>query len=1149
MKLLDIEISGFKSFANPVRIPIDKDLIGFVGPNGCGKSNIVDAIKWVIGEQSPKEIRCEKSGDVIFNGSTLRAAQGMAEVTLRLSNEDKIIPLNYNEIEITRRLYKNGDSEYLLNRTPVRLKDINRFLSGTGLGESSYTLFKPSVIDDLLRPNSMLINDILSEASGIAKYKLDKKETMKKLALTRDAMKRGEDIIAEVSERLRVLKYQADKARRYNKLKEDIENKEKLFLISSYKSLREELGEIESKIELFGNREIDKIGELNDFDKVRKEWDEKIVKISDLREAVSQSIDSINEQLNIIIGEKSTIIAELKNFQGRSKGLLKEKKEQSEQIPKIEEELSSIRQKTNATEKQIIDLEKDIEVLKRQTDDVMKKIVDKSKELDLKKKELDEKKNNLRNIENELALENRTYQFDLDKLDTLKNELDSKIEESNKIKEQIPILEDRLADYLTKEKNLKEEVAKLKEELVKTNSAMEKNKDELRLTENSLGRMKSELAILKEMEENGEGIGEEALRFRNSGKPLLMDRVEVKQGYEDLIENLLSNYRDAVLLNNREEFVDLLKKIASNNGNGKINFIYKKEEKSEGDVVGVISNGKEFLPSFIVDTRIVDSIEDIDFDSEIPQVTKDGKVYFYKNFISVGGSGKVKFIGRKKQIKELEKSVEKKENERVLLEGAIKDLTKKQENLLNKINEEDKKAVKLSEEITEIEEEIRIENGKMSLIDTEIEDIREEIAEYSINIDDIKLKINELENALTVAREEIPSIDTYEEDLREMRLKLDTLNKRIQEKLLEKVRKENELTNGKRLAKETEEKINFKKERIAEIEERLKEFAVKIEEKKQSIDELEKKEGELRESIKKLREEDRQYREDIVKFREEINAKQKDIAVIKEELEVIRKEIEEQKIRRESVSVKIDEIAIQLRNKYGIDADKSDFETEENILDSEEIEKLKNRLVKMEPINLLALKEYNEVRERLDFLIKQKEDLVESEKSLLKTIEIADKRAKEDFEKNFNIIKRKFNEIFVELFGGGKSNIVIEDEQNPIESKITIYAQPPGKRVKNITMLSTGEQTLAAIALLFAIYETKPSPFCFMDEIDAPLDDANVERFLTLLKRLKSKSQILMITHNRRTMEICEYIYGVTMEEGISKVISINLQKEVEEWV
>ena len=549
-----------------------------------------------------------------------------------------------------------------------------------------------------------------------------------------------------------------------------------------------------------------------------------------------------------------------------------------------------------------------------------------------------------------------------------------------------------------------------------------------------------------------------------------------------------------------------------------------------------------------MDTRIVDSIEDIDFDSEIPQVTKDGKVYFYKNFISVGGSGKVKFIGRKKQIKELEKSVENKENERVLLEGAIKDLTKKQENLLNKINEEDKKAVKLSEEITGIEEEIRIENGKMSLIDTEIEDIREEIAEYSINIDDIKLKINELENALAVAREEIPAIDTYEEDLREMRLKLDTLNKRIQEKLLEKVRKENELTNGKRLAKETEEKISFKKERIAEIEERLKEFAVKIEEKKQSIDELEKKEGELRESIKKLREEDRQYREDIVKFREEINAKQKDIAVIKEELEVIRKEIEEQKIRRESVSVKIDEIAIQLRNKYGIDADKSDFETEENILDSEEIEKLKNRLVKMEPINLLALKEYNEVRERLDFLIKQKEDLVESEKSLLKTIEIADKRAKEDFEKNFNIIKRKFNEIFVELFGGGKSNIVIEDEQNPIESKITIYAQPPGKRVKNITMLSTGEQTLAAIALLFAIYETKPSPFCFMDEIDAPLDDANVERFLTLLKRLKSKSQILMITHNRRTMEICEYIYGVTMEEGISKVISINLQKEVEEW-
>ena len=1149
MKLLDIEISGFKSFANSVRIPIDKDLIGFVGPNGCGKSNIVDAIKWVIGEQSPKEIRCEKSGDVIFNGSTLRAAQGMAEVTLRLSNEDRIIPLNYSEIEITRRLYKNGDSEYLLNRTPVRLKDINRFLSGTGLGESSYTLFKPSVIDDLLRSNSMLINDILCEASGIAKYKLDKRETLKKLALTRDAMKRGEDIIAEVSERLRVLKYQADKVRRYNKLKEDIENKEKLFFMSSYKSLREELHSIYAKIEECKNRELEKIKKLSDFEKIKKEYNEKIIKISDMREAVSQSINSINEQLNKIIGEKSTVLAELKNLQERSKGLLREKIELSEQIPKTEEKLSSVGQRTNETEKQIVNLEKEIKVLGKQTDDITKKIVYRSTELDIKKKEFEEKKSSLHDIENEMAVEKRTYQFDLDKLNDLKDELDSNIEESRKIKEQTPFLEDKLAEYLTKEKNLKEEVKKLKDKLVKTNSDIEKSKDELRETENSLGRMKSELGILKEMEENGEGIGEEALKFRNSGKPLLMDRVEVKQGYENLIENLLSNYKDTVLLNNKEEVADLLKKVVSDKKNGRINFVYKKVEKPNSDVGSVISDGKGYLPAFIEDTRIVNSIDNINFNSGMPQITKDGKVYFYRNFISVGGSGRVKFIGRKRQIEEIEKSVKEKEGRLDNLKKTINDLIENQENLLNRINEEDERAVKLSEEITGIEEKIRIENGKINLLNTEIEDIREEIAEYSVNVDDIKLKIKELENAVSVAREEIPVIDTYEEELREMRMKLDTLNKKTQERLLEKVRKDNEFENAKKLTEEIEEKIKSTKGKTAKIEERLKEFTVEIEEKKKSIEEYEKREKELRGNIEKFREAYGKYRNDIINFREEIEVKQKDIAVINKELETIRREIEEYKIKRESVSVKIDEIVIKLRNRYGMDAEKSDFETGEKILGVEEIERLKNRLAKMEPINLLALKEYNEVKERLEFLIKQKEDLVESEKSLLKTIEISDKRAIEDFEKNFDIVKENFNKIFIEVFGGGKSNIVIEDGQNPIESKITIYAQPPGKRIKTITMLSTGEQTLAAIALLFAIYETKPSPFCFMDEIDAPLDDANVERFLTLLKRLKNKSQILMITHNRRTMEICEYIYGVTMEEGISKVISINLQKEMEEWV
>ncbi len=1149
MRLLDIEISGFKSFANSIRIPIDKDIIGFVGPNGCGKSNIVDAIKWVIGEQNPREIRCERSGDVIFNGSSLRAAQGMAEVTLRLSNEDKKIPLNYNEIEITRRLYKNGDSEYLLNRTPVRLKDINRLLSGTGLGESSYTLFKASVIDELLSPNSMLINNILSEASGIAKYKLDKRETLKKLKLTRDAMKRGDDIIAEVTERLKTLKYQSDKARRYNKLKDEIENKEKLYLIKAYKSGEEELSSIDRQIEEIKERENGKIQRYNEIEKNRRENDAKIVELSDLREAIIQSIDSINEELNNIAAEKSTVTAEMKNLKERSQILLQEKKRLIESIPESEDNIETIKRSITAIGNEIQALNEGLEGFDGNIEEITKEIANRSIELDVKRRELEKKRESLRKKENEFEVEKRTYQFNLDKVNDLKDELDSKIEESKRMKEDLPTIEDELAENLTKEEELKKIIKDLNEKMLKVNREIENKKEELQKAESKSAALESELRILKEMEENNEGIGKEALKYRKSGKSLLMDKVEGKKGYEDLIESLLANYKDYVLLNNRDELVELTKKIISNKNAGKVNFIYKYGKENRGNLREYIKEGAEYLPQFVANTIVLNSIDDIDFNAEVPQITKDGRVFYYKNLLSVNGENNVKFIGRKKRIEEIERNIDSIGKKTGELRESIDILLSEQENLIKIINEREGDASKLSESTAEIEEKIRDFKGRISLIDSEIEDIREEISEYSVSLDDTKIRLDELKNIITIEREEMPTIEDYEKELEDLKKRLEVINKERQNTEIEKIKKENELANKEKFLEELKTGISTTKERINGIEKNLQTFAAEIEEKNKKIEEYEGKEKELYDNIEKFRAEDREYKEKINHIREEIENKQNEISNINEELESVRSEIETLKIKRESVAIKTDEIRMRLKNRYGIDAEKSDYESEEKIPSDEEIEKMKNRLQRMEPINLLALKEYEEVKERYDFLIKQRDDLLESEKSLLKTIEISDKRAKEDFEKNFSTVRENFNKLFKELFGGGKSNIVIENADDPIESKIVIYAQPPGKRVKNITMLSTGEQTLAAIALLFSIYETKPSPFCFMDEIDAPLDDANVERFIGLLRRLKEHSQILMITHNRRTMEVCEYIYGVTMEEGVSKVVSINLEKEVEEWV
>ncbi|RKX68678.1 hypothetical protein DRP43_05265, partial [candidate division TA06 bacterium] len=538
----------------------------------------------------------------------------------------------------------------------------------------------------------------------------------------------------------------------------------------------------------------------------------------------------------------------------------------------------------------------------------------------------------------------------------------------------------------------------------------------------------------------------------------------------------------------------------------------------------------------------------IDISSDIPQVTKNGRIFYFRGVLNVGDKRNITLIGRKKHIEKLQNVIENKKKSINSIEGIIKKLIENQDEIMRGIGGKEKRAKEYSEAITRIEEEIRHLQNSFEAINLIIDEIRTDKSEHKENIVAIGERITMLEKTLRVEKDELPDIQESRDQLRLERGKFDKLNENRQNLLIEKLKTEHsinikikELDNNKN---KIQKMLNEKEEYSNQIQKLLE----KIEEKKSKKEELIIDEGKVEDEVDGLRERDLDMRNNIEKFNIMINDFDEKHKILDENRNSVKETLNNFRIEKETGSMKLANTENKLKNRYGIAPFRSDIETEEEIWSSDKIERMREKLLKMEPINLLALKEYDETEKRLNFLIEQKNDLLSSEESLLKTIKLSDKKAKEDFEKTFVLIKGNFNKFFTELFNGGKSDIIIENADDPVESMIVVYAQPPKKKIYKMQMLSTGEKTLTAIALLFAIYQTNPSPFCFMDEVDAPLDDVNIERLIILLSRIKENSQIMMITHNRRTMEICEYMYGVTMAEGISKIVSINLKKEMEEW-
>lgn len=1170
MELSRLEIKGFKSFGEKAVINFDKGMTGIVGPNGSGKSNIVDAIRWVLGEQKTSMLRSEKLENIIFNGTKTRKATQLAEVTLTFDNTKNILPTEYSTVTIARRYYRSGDSEYELNGVPCRLKDITNLFLDTGIASNSYAIIELKMVDDLLTDKDNSRRGLFEEAAGISKFKKRKKETLRKLAGTDDDLDRVEDLLFEIEKNLKSLEKQAKQTERYYKLKDQYKVTSVSLARKTVSEHRDVFNNLTKQIESENDKKI----ELN------KKIAEKESAIQSLKKALierEKALATVQKQLNEHVNnirqyesDKQIKNERLRFLNDKSDSL----QEQLEQDKKSNERaafsLQGLKQEKEIAERQFTESKEKLLSLQEAKQEQEDKLAGVRKEY--------EALNSLHNsLQEEVFQFKKTLEINEIQISALKQQLEKAATDSSTQSASIVEFEKKL-NALAKQIEAKrqaleaEELAerKLKESIQDKHNTIDLIKDELGEINRKLDARTNEFNLTKSLVENLEGFPE-AIRFLkkqnwNKKAPLLSDLITCDDDYRVAIENYLEpllNYYVVNTIDDAYKAINLL----SDASKGKANFFvlenfekYKPTASKLYENASPASEVMEFedkykqLISYILDkVYLVEGDEkSIPNDPESIFITKSGKFTRRKFSISGGSVGlfEGKRIGRAKNLEKLEKT--------------IKELTKKHDKTLETLK-------KTQEELASIESASNQE--KIDILSEELSALKEEAVSVQTRQDQFSKMISQ--------------VDVTREDLLAQITKLEDNSRQLPGQLSKKETELQQL-NGKLAAIKSElavqeeryaeqssaynnENINYhqKENRVnslnQEISFKQSAFDTSKERIEQNKTNLQQNEKEIKSLVETAEEADEQllgmYSE---KEKLEQNVNEAEKAYYAARGTIDEREQEERQIQhqRESIDVllielhdKLNETKLELSSikerlsvEFEIDIDdilKEEQEDEEERTAEElqeEVVKIKDKIDRIGPINPMALEAFDEIKERHQFITNQKDDLLKAKESLLTTIEEIDLVAKNTFLEAFHQIEQNFIRVFRSLFTEEDDcDLILLDPDNPLESDIDIVARPKGKKPLSITQLSGGEKTLTATSLLFAIYLLKPAPFCIFDEVDAPLDDANIDKFNNIIKKFSGESQFIIVTHNKRTMMSTDIIYGITMvEQGISRVVPVD---------
>jgi len=1178
MYLKRIEVHGFKSFANKLQLEFDSGITAIVGPNGSGKSNIADAVRWVLGEQSAKQLRGSKMEDVIFSGTEMRKPLGYAYVALTIDNSDHKLPIDYEEVTVARRVYRSGESEYLINGTSCRLKDVQELFMDTGIGKEGYSMIGQGQIDKILSGKPEDRRELFDEAAGIVKFKRRKYEAEKNLEEERANLARVSDIISEIERQLIPLEKQSETAKVYLKYKEELKNLEVSLFLKEYDKLRSSKEDLENKLTIISD-DLDQT--RSEYEKIKDEY----IRLESQLEELDAGIDADKSSYNENLIKKEKAEGEIKVLNEQINSLLQNDEYYQERIHSTEQEISA--KKTE--EQEYLEEKEKLDINIGQIDDLLSSTL----------VELEQVRDNIKNYTKEIEdCSNAAFEY-LNQNSVIK----SNIQRYETMLEQNAIRRAQLNQKIIKSKseeglydeeigrlkadlnNITEEIEKLTAESQSLENEIKNSQniiDNITLKQNELQRQyhieKSKLESLINLTERYEGYGNSIRKIMEQKKSIpgiigvVADIIKTNKEFETAIETALGQSIQNIITEDEGTAKELIAFLKANKY-GRATFLPLTNIKSskslhnhsvlnEKGVIGIASSlveaDKKFheLIEYLLGRIIV--IDNIDnaaliarkYDYTLRIVTLEGELLSPGGSIS-GGAYKntSNLLGRRREIEDLEE--------------LIKKLDKQVENLATE---------KENETARKTEFTVRLEETKKQLQDKFL--MQNTI---KLNLEQVISKKSEAEAVYLDFIKELNEIDQQDTDLKS---NLDVLNNSLSENLKNNADKEQrieELNSLLSKERETESEVNEKASKyrmeLSALEQKNHFILENIKRVKREIEKLYEEEEaikldmqksfhiiqEKREIIKKTEELIKETDTVLLSLDEKIKsriAEKENISKIhksffekRDELSLRIHNLEKELIRlgnqKEKLAEQLDQQINYIWNEYGLTystALEYNAGREISLASAKKsIQEIKDKIKALGDVNVNAIEDFKNLSERHKFLITQREDLIKAEQALLQIISDLETEMKVQFEKQFAAINRQFDAVFKELFGGGKADLELTDD-DVLEAGIRINAQPPGKKLQNIMQLSGGEKALTAISLLFAIQNLKPSPFCLLDEIEAALDDSNVKRFAKYLCKLSKDTQFIVITHRRNTMAVADILYGITMQEkGVSTLVSVSL--------
>lgn len=1179
MYLKSIEIHGFKSFANKIVFQFHNGITGIVGPNGSGKSNVADAVRWVLGEQRIKQLRGASMQDVIFSGTETRKPLSYAYVAITLDNSDHQLAIDYDEVTVARRIYRSGESEYLINGTPCRLKDVNELFYDTGIGKEGYSIIGQGQIDKILSGKPEERRELFDEAAGIVKFKRRKAAAQTKLENEKQNLVRVNDILSELEKQVEPLEKQSEVAKVYLRKKEELKSLDINVFLLENKRLREQLASAEEKYNL-ASTELGETGEK--YEGIKEEYE----RIQQEIESLDTAIEAAREQLTDtglmrgkLEGEINVLKEQINSAHGSENHLNNRKAALEEEIAGKEQEKQDILTDKKDTDTQVQEIAEAAAKAKADLEAIQNKITELNNNIEAGKNTI------IGELNQRATIKSKMGRFDtmMEQINIRKAELNSRLlraksdeaareETVKKLEETFETVTEELRQMTEQEAASELELGNIRENLTGLDA-------KLRETQTRFHQEQSKLEALTNITERYDGYGgsvKKVMEQKEKEKGIIgvvADIIQVEAKYETAIETALGGNIQNIVTDNEETAKHMIGFLKQNRL-GRATFLpltsitkpqeFKNPEalKEKGvigmadELVGTEEEYRNVAKAMLGRIVVVDNVDNAvkiarKFDYGIRMVTLEGELLVPGGAISGGAfKNNSNLLGRRREMDELEKKVKK-------LSEDIKTYNQKIEDTKSKRN-------KLRMDLEALKTEMQRKSIEQNTARLNISQARERMEEEAESAQSLKLEEQEIETRIFEIR-------SGKESITQELAASEELEKTTQEQILgfQKELESCRLVESEASAHAGEWEVKVEKMRQAldykqanvdriggeleraqaelnEILEALTENAQEVERKKNNILEIEKTIAASHENQDVSR---KKLDEDLAK-KEELSAKQKDFFRSREEMSermnALDKEVyrlgEQKKKLEDGIEGQInymwDEYEITLSDAAGL----RNEEMNDLPAMKREISGLKDEIRKLGNVNVNAIEDYKNLMERYTFMKTQHDDLVEAEKTLEGIIEELDTAMRKQFTEKFAEISREFDKVFKELFGGGKGTLELMEDEDILEAGIRIIAQPPGKKLQNMMQLSGGEKALSAISLLFAIQNLKPSPFCLLDEIEAALDDSNVGRFAKYLHKLTKNTQFIVITHRRGTMEQVDRLYGITMQEkGVSTLVSVNL--------